>query len=267
MKRVHVLEFEDLSWFPAWLRALMTNLLSVLLRMMGVTDVLAALVARVLKDENIDQVVDLGSGSGGAMPEIIERLREDPGLAQASLTMTDLYPNPDAIDAFNQPDTPHVRYLAEPVNAQDLASAPAGLKTMVNSVHHMRPATARAILESAQESRQALLIYELGDNKIPFALWCLALPLSLVAVFIMALFLTPFARPLTFRQLFFAYVIPIVPILYAWDGQASMPRIYTFDDVDELLEGLESSDYQWEKGYAKTEKGRNMGTYILGRPC
>ncbi len=59
----------------------------------------------------------------------------------------------------------------------------------------------------------------------------------------------------------------IIPVFYAWDGQASMPRIYTFDDMDELMEGMSSSDYRWEKGYAKTRKGGNLGIYLLGLPC
>ncbi len=160
-----------------------------------------------------------------------------------------------------------MRYLREPVDALDLANTPSGLKTMVNCFHHMRPESARAILESAQSSRQPILIYEMGENKIPFVLWCLALPLSLCMVFVMALFLTPMVRPMSFRQLFFTYVIPLIPMFYAWDGQASMPRLYSLDDLDELMEGMSSSDYRWEKGYGKTEKGSNLGVYLLGLPC
>jgi len=267
MKRVHVLEFEDLAWFPAWLRTCMTNLIVVFGRVIGANQVLAGLVARVLKETQLEEIVDLGSGGGGSMPEVLALLREDPDTAHARLTMTDLYPNLDAIETFNGSDAPHIRYLRDPVNATDLASAPSGLKTMNNCFHHMRPDQARAILESAQTSRQSLLVYEVGDNAMPFVMWCLALPIGLLLVALSALVLTPMVRPLTFRQLFFTYAVPLIPIFYAWDGQASMPRIYTLEDLDELLEGLDSDDYRWEKGYAQTAKGRKLGIYLLGLPC
>ena len=162
MKRVHVLEFEDLQWFPGWLRTALTNVIVVFSRALGVTPVLAQLVSRALEQQRIDQIVDLGSGGGGVMPDVLERLRAVPATSSAELT--------------------------------------------------------------------------------------------------------PFVRPLTLRQLFFTYVIPLVPIFYAWDGQASMPRLYTADDIDELLEGLDSPTYRWEKGGAPTEKGKTLGTYLLGMP-
>lgn len=266
MKRVHVFEFEDAAWFPSWLRSSVTNVIVVLNRVLGVPQVLGWLVARLLAEQRIDHVVDLGSGAGGVMPDVLERVRQHPETADARLVMTDLYPNPDAIKTFNDSGRMHTRYEPEPVDARDLASAPRGLKTMVNCFHHMRPEEARRILASAQETRQPLLIYEMGENRLPFALWCLSLPIGPPMVGLTVLVLTPFVRPLTVRQLFFTYVVPLIPISYAWDGQASMPRLYAFEDLEELLSGLGSPDYRWEKGYARTARGRKIGTYLLGCP-
>lgn len=263
MKRVHVLELEDLSGFPSWLRACMTNVLAALAAAIGVVPVLGALVSRALEENGLDAVVDLGSGAGGVMPSVMENVREA-SATNATLTLTDLYPNDDAVARFEA--DPNVTYARESVDATDLANAPAGLKTMINCFHHMRPAQARAILASAQASGQPLLIYEMGENKLPFVVWVLLLPLTLPIVYLSCLVLTLRVRPLTFRQLFFTYVIPLVPLCYAWDGQASMPRLYTFEDMDELLEGLPTDGYRWEKGVAKTDKGRALGTYLLGRP-
>ena len=80
------------------------------------------------------------------------------------------------------------------------------------------------------------------------------------------LILTLFVRPVQPLQLLFTYIIPIVPICFAWDGQVSYTRIYTFDDIDILLRGNESPNYKWTKGYAKDENGRNIGTFVLGLP-
>ncbi|MBX3157451.1 MAG: class I SAM-dependent methyltransferase [Deltaproteobacteria bacterium] len=260
MKRVHVPELMDLRWFPSALRAPMTNLIVVLARKMGAVPVLAGLVERALAQSGAKRVVDLGSGSGGSMPEVVERL---PGV---ELVMTDKFPDRGAVERFNDPSRPSVRYARESVDATDLASAPAGVKTMVNCFHHMRPAQARAILASAHRDRQPILIYELTDNAVPFPLWLLFLPLSLLLVFITALFFTFAVRPLTLRQLALTFVVPIVPLCYAWDGQASMPRIYSFGDLDELLAGLSSDDYVWEKGHATNAAGKKKGIYLLGLP-
>ena len=200
------------------------------------------------------------------MPDVIEAVRANPKTSQVRLTMTDLYPNPEAVARFNRDGESHLSYAPDAVDATDLAHTPAGLKTMVNCFHHMRPQQARAILASAQRSRQPLLIYEMGDNKIPFALWVVALPISLPIVFITCLVLTPMVRPLTFRQLFFTYLVPVIPAFYAWDGQASMPRIYTSEDLDELIEALPAGGYRWTKGPALSDSGRALGHYLLGLP-
>lgn len=266
MKRIQLFEFEDYKWFPSWLRTCMTNLIMVLHRMMGLSEVLAYLIARVLQEKGLSKIVDLGSGSGGAMPEVLKALHKIDGLQQVELVMTDLYPNMEVAKRFNENSEDKISYLETPVNATELHSAPMGLKTMVNSFHHMPPEAARKILESAVQSKQPILIYEMAENKLPTIVWALFLPFGLIILMLMTLFMTPFVKPLTWRQLVFTYLIPIIPVCYAWDGQASMPRIYSFDDLDELLQGLETPDFYWEKGFAKKGNGKNAGTYLVGYP-
>ncbi len=70
MKRIQLFEFEDFCWFPSWLRTCMTNLIVVLYKMMGISEVLAALIAQVLATRGLSPIVDLGSGSGGPMPRM-----------------------------------------------------------------------------------------------------------------------------------------------------------------------------------------------------
>ena len=231
---------------------------------LGLLAGLAAVLSRVLREERLDRVVDLGSGAGGVMPEVLDRIRQQAGLADVKLLLSDLYPNRDTVEAIRAQGRPELSYRAESLSALDLEGAPGGLKTMVNCFHHMRPAQARAILESAQRHRQPLLVYEIAEPPVPFALWCLGLPLNLAFVALLALLLPPFVRPLCFRQLFFTYVIPLVPLFYAWDGAASVPRVYSRDDLGELLDAIRCDEYAWETGRA--EKGEGTGFYLLGRP-
>ncbi len=266
MKRIQLFEFEDFSWFPGWLRICMTNLIVILQKMIGIPEVLSGLIANVLRKKNLLNIVDLGSGSGGVMPEVMESLHNTQKLKNIQMVLTDLYPYPEMYKKFNIKRNDQISYIETAVDATNIATAPEGLKTMINSFHHMPPKKARAILESAQRTNQPLLIYEMGVNSIPLLIWWLLLPISLIIIIIMVLFMTPFVKPLTWRQIVFTYLIPIIPVCYAWDGQASLPRMYTLKDLDVLLEGLGSDNYTWEKGYAKKKNGKKQGTYLLGLP-
>jgi len=266
MKRIQLFEFEDFSWFPGWLRVCMTNLIVILQKGLGVPELLAGLIADVMKKKKLSHIIDLGSGSGGAMPEVLHSLHALEGLEEVTLTLTDLFPNSTMLKKFNTDTYDKISYHEASVDATNFETAPNGLKTMVNCFHHMPPKKARAILESAQRTKQPLLIYEMGDNNIPLLIWWLLLPISLIILIIMVLFMTPFVKPLTWRQIVFTYLIPVIPICYAWDGQASLPRMYTLKDLDQLLEGLGSGSFAWQKGHAVKKNGKKQGIFLLGLP-
>lgn len=145
------------------------------------------------------------------------------------------------------------------MNATRVGPELRGVRTMICSLHHMRPEVARRILQDAQRQRRPFCAYEISDNSFPIAPWWLAL----VPNFLMALFITPLARPLTLRQLFFTYLVPVIPFCFAWDGAVSNARTYTLADMAILLEGLQSDDYSWEIG---TIAGKAKKLYLLGLP-
>lgn len=266
MKRVQLFEFEDQRWFPDSFRIALTKLIIVFHKMMGIGDILSHLISEALKKTNARQLVDLGSGAGGSMEYVMENILTRDPQSDVKMVLTDLYPNKDAIETINQLKNPHLSYYPTPVDATKLESAPEGLKTMINCFHHMPKKQARQILESASKSKQAILIYEMSENKMPLLLWWLFLPISIVIMITMVFFMTPFVKNLTFGQVFFTYIIPLIPLFYAWDGQASMPRIYTPKDVEELLEGLHSDGYTWTINSAKKSNGKALGYSVLGVP-
>lgn len=267
MKRIHWFEFEDIPWLPEFIRSGITKLIVVLHQLSGTSDVIGALLLKARKVHPFKQIVDIGSGSGGIMPEAFMKMNEASEDKCVRLLLTDLYPNLQAAEKFNKGPNANVTYARQPVDAMAMTSMPEGLKTMINSFHHMRPEVAKKILQSAQEHQQAILIYEMGENKIPTWLWILLLPLSLLIMIIMVWLMTPFVKPLTWHQLLFTYLIPVIPICYAWDGQISMARFYTFEDIDVLMDGFPSIDrYKWETGYGYKANGNKLGYYILGWP-
>ncbi|WP_437629971.1 hypothetical protein [Sorangium sp. So ce854] len=259
MKRIHLFELEDFAWFPGWLRTCMTRLIVTMHRALGSSEELAELLARALAASGATRIVDLCSGSGGPMLDVLRILNTKPGLERVTLTLTDMYPDEEVARRINGQEGSNVSYRLTPLDATQVDAEATGLRTMVGSFHHMRPEAARKILESAQRSRQPICIFEISDNSAPRFLWWMALPVG----FVICLLITPLARPLTARQLVFTYLVPIIPLCFAWDGAASNARTYTLTDLDELLEGLGGEGYRWEKGVIR---GRGTKLYLLGLP-
>lgn len=259
MKRIQLFEFEDFAWFPNFLRICLTNYIITVHRMLGSRADLAGLIDRILKRSPQKQILDLCSGAGGPMPGVLDSLQEEHGHKDLQLTLSDLYPNTHAAKRINGNGRQDVRYHETPINASDVPDDKLGLRTMICSLHHMAPDTAKSILQDAKDDRQPFLAFEISDNSQPKAIWWIAIPVT----FIMVFFLTPFVRPMTWQQLVFTYLIPLLPFFIAWDGAVSNARTYTLADMDLLLADLRSDDYEWETG---TLKGRAKKNYLIGIP-
>ncbi len=260
MKRIHLFEFEDFGWFPAWIRTAVTRLIVVMHKLVDSDQHLADLIHRALNHSQAPAIIDLCSGSGGPMIAVFTRLQERYPLEGLTLQLTDLYPDRHLADAINgQGNSSSITYVPYPVDASEVNLAQPGVRTMIGSMHHMKPQLARKILADAQQSRQPLCVYELSDNSFPIFLWWLAIPLN----FVMALLITPLVKPLTWHQLVFTYGIPIIPFFFAWDGAVSNARTYTLEDLEQLLNGLPTVGYKWEKGRLK---GKVKKLYLLGLP-
>lgn len=259
MKRIHLFEFEDFAWFPNWLRMCMTHYIVAIHRLLGSGEALADLIARALPHARQKHILDLCSGSGGPLPEALRVLKEKHSIDGVRLTFSDLYPNTAAARQIEAQGNPDISYLTQPVDATRPGLAHQGLRTMVCSMHHMKPALARAILKDASDSRQPICIFEISDNSAPIWLWWTAIPFS----FLMVFFITPLVRPMSWQQLVFTYLIPLIPLFIAWDGAVSNARTYTPGDIEALLEGLHTEGYNWEIGQIK---GSGSKMYVLGLP-
>ena len=261
MKRIHLFEFEDFSWFPSWLRNLMTRYINSMHKLLDSRGQIAKILAAYFKTSNNRQIIDLCSGGGGPLPEVIEILNDQHQLEGLSLLLTDLYPNRDMAERINASSDGSIQYQLQPMDAVKLTSEPPGLRSLICSFHHMKPEIARTILKNAYDSQQPIFIYEISDNSFPKWLWWLAFPINILSV----LLLTPLVRPLSWQQIVFTYLIPILPLLIAWDGAVSNARTYTLNDLDQLLEGLDSPQYHWEKSTLEGKGGNKL--YLLGTPA
>ncbi|WPB80024.1 hypothetical protein KYC5002_12860 [Archangium violaceum] len=262
MKRMSLFEFEDFRWFPGGLRECLTLYIAAMHRVLGTERILAPLLARALEAAATDRVVDLCSGGSGPLLQTTARLEADHGL-RPDVTLTDLYPNTDVAARVNAAgDAARVRYLQNPVDAGQVPDTLHGVRTMVCSFHHMPPPVARRILQDAFEKRQALCVLEISDNSQPRWLWWTAIPAGVL----MVLLLTPLIRPLRLRQVLLTYVLPVLPLLIAWDGAVSNARTYTEADLRELLAGLEAPDYQWEITHPRAPGAPATMLTLVGLP-
>jgi len=266
MTRKTLFEFEDFDWLPSSIRAGITNLIIVFHRMMGTEEVLVGLIQSIHQKQAFNSIVDLGSGSGGPMPGVVKHLNATEEV-DLKLILTDLHPDPAVVQKINQAEGPTVQYHHQSIDATKIEAAPAGLKTMIAAFHHLSPAQAKQLLHGAAKAKEPVLIYEVAKNNVPFPIWCLFLPLGLIILAIMTLFMTPFVKKLSLSQVFFTYLIPVIPIIYAWDGQASLMRTYTFDDIQSMIADSDQESYSWEVTDALNAKGKKQGYYILGMPA
>lgn len=259
MPRLHLVELEDLPWFPAALRQAMTAWLAVVHKMIGTSALFAPIVADALKNSGSSAIVDLCSGADGCLPELRQAVEKQLG-TPVQATLTDLYPHADAVATINGRGDPRLRYHPAPVRAEDAPPELAGVRTLIAGFHHLRPDAARKVLADAAAKGRAICVLE-GTVRHPLAIIG-TLPLPLVVVLTM-----PLARPLTGIALFFTYVVPILPFLIFWDGLVSNLRTYSETELRSLVAGIEAPGYVWTIGSIKQRGLPVRFPYLVGIPA
>ena len=126
---------------------------------------------------------------------------------------------------------------------------------MFTSFHHFSPEEARAILQNAVDAGEGIGIFEI-TRRTPSTI-------ALMLAWALMLFLcTPWIRPFRWSRLLWTYVVPIIPLVWAFDGIVSCLRTYRPEELQEIVDRLEPSQYQWEVGELST--GKVPITYLIG---
>lgn len=249
--RLHLFEFEDQPWFPSSLRVPMTSYLAAAYRITPFPMLWAERISELLSKDRVNEVVDLGSGSGGPTVMVIRELN---ALGfETRMTLTDLFPN----RRFSSKDS-NVRYWPEPVDAANIPPELTGTRTMFAAFHHHRPESARRILRDAFERKRSICIFEATCRAPAFIASAFLIPL-------LVLVLTPRVRPLSWVQIVYTYLIPILPLLIFWDGLVSQLRTYSVQDLKELTRDLQSADYKWEAGLIESKGIPGGVPFLIGQ--
>ena len=256
MRRRHLVELEDLSWWPPLFRDAATDYLVAALRHARTYVGLASRLAAAVKRAGGSQIIDLCSGGGGPWPDLLPALRANG--VDVPVCLTDKYPNAAALHRVAD-TTPGARFEPESVSATDVPDRLAGFRTVFTAFHHFRPDDARAILAAAVRDRQGIFIAEATPRR-PAALALQALvPLAVLV-------LTPAIRPFRWSRLFWTYLVPVLPLAILFDGVVSTLRVYTPEEMLALGQAVGGDEYEWEAGADRPTGSPTPIPYLIGVP-
>jgi hypothetical protein len=257
--RIHLFEFEDLSWFPNVIRVGGTDYLRYLLIATDVYKPAIPLLSAALAQTNETAIIDLCSGGGGYMEQLFKNL---PGglLPKVTITLTDKFPNLEAYRVLKERTAGQIDFANYAVDAENVPEDLKGFRVMFSAIHHFRPKEVKNILQNAIDNNAPIGLFD-GYEKSILAL------LSVIVVHPIALFLsTPFFKPFSFSRLFFTYVLPFIPMYTVWDGCVSILRMYRSQDLLRMANELNANHYSWKAGMVKSKYGLRS-TYLIGFPA
>lgn len=268
VKRWHLFELEDFPWVPRAVRDGATDILDMMFARMKLYAPVVPKLRALLDATALREQVDLGSGGGGGALQMRGELRAA-GDRETRLTLTDRFPSASAAARVEQLGDPGVRYHREPVDAFAVPAELRGVRTMYSALHHFRPADVRRLVASAVAARAPLAFFDVAASpvlrRVPGPLVPLVMLPNLLMIFVLALVLVPFVRPVRVSRLLLTYVLPLIPLLYAWDGTVSALRAYRPEELAALAREVPGADtYDWDVG--RTGNGPRAVVYLIGRP-
>lgn len=255
MARIQFFEFEDLKWFPSFLRNYLTDYLKFLSNQMKIYKSIIPILQKGIDNSKTNQIVDLASGGGGGLTWLnAELLKKNPDL---KILLTDFYPNIDAFE-YTRKQMDNIDYISTSIDARDVPIELKGLRTQFLSLHHFNPEDAIKILQNAVDSGNTIAIFEAQERSFASLFAMISSPISVLLT-------TPFIRPFKFGRILFTYLIPIVPIIVLWDGVVSCLRTYSVHEMHGLVDKVKNKDnFEWEIGKIKSGPPA-VNLYLLGK--
>jgi len=260
MRRLHLFEIEDQTWCPASLRDAGTDFLQLLLRLTNSYSVIVPRLRAALVSCGSPRIIDLAAGGSGPWPRLLPRLLAED--ASIELYLTDKFPNHQGFAALQLQFPEQVTAVPTPVDAAAVPSDLTGFRTLFTAFHHFPPEVAREVLADAVRQGQGIGIFEATQRSLSAILRILipAPPLAVLTA--------PIARPFRWSRLVWAWIVPALPALVAWDGVVSCLRTYTPPELRALIASVPGSDtYVWHVGEEPTPGPLIPVTHVIGYPA
>ena len=256
--RPHLVELEDLSWFPDIIRSGGTDFLRHFLIKWDLYEPTIPILHNALVRSGRTHIIDLCSGGGGYIEQVYEKLNQladDP----VTIQLTDKFPNLPAFQLIKERTKAGIDFVEDPVDIFAVPPALKGCRVLYSAIHHFKPLQVKAILADAVQKEQPIGIFDGFEYK----------PLAIIGLLILhpILFLiyTPFFKPFKWSRLLFTYLIPLIPLYTIWDGIVSVIRFYHHRDLAYIADSLDAPNYKWEHGQTKNRYGMKA-SYLVGYP-
>ena len=256
MARIHLVEFEDLNWFPKTIRNYMTDFLQFVANKFDFYKTITPILKKGVDASGTNQIIDLASGGGGGWLKLSEHISEE--MPNVKVRLTDFYPNVIAFKRTQTKNPDVFTYEETSVNALNVPIELKGLRTQFLSLHHFRPEDAQQIFQNAVDANSPIAVFEAQKRSVGDFIKFFFSPINV-------LISTPFIRPLSIGRIVFTYLIPIVPIFVWWDGLVSVLRTYSEKELNAMIAKLKNGDsFVWEVSFVKN--GPIKIYYVLGVP-
>ena len=259
MGRLQLWEIIDQPWCPRAVREGVTEYLQIVAQLGRPYRLVAPLVRRALERTGSHEIVDLGSGTGGPWPGLLDELHADGG-PSVQVTLTDALPSDAMASRVEEAAAGRLRYHRAPVDARRVPSELTGVRTLFSAFHHFSPAGARAVLADAVRTRSGIAVFEMTHRSAwPVAAMLLTPPLALAAM--------PLVRPVRLSRLLYTYLLPVIPVVTTFDGVVSCLRTYSPSELRDLAVGVATEGYHWEAGELEASAPPFIPvTYLVGYP-
>lgn len=233
---LHLFEFMDHAWTPTVLR---TTLLDVLdfcnCNFRPWYRLLAEDLLRTAAAEGAECVAEPGAGAAPILRELALLIQRNPAGPAQSLRLipSDLYPVPEVWRGLQQ-EFPNIEPIYEPVDMfGSHAWPPRTLLLLAASLHHIPRDRRTRLLQTLLETADGIVVHE------PVRRTVISMLLTSFCWF--PALLTPAARMGhrgSLRRILLCWLIPVVPLMFVWDGLVSCLRQWTDAEWDQVREEL-----------------------------
>lgn len=214
---MHLFEFNDLPWIPESIRATIRDVCEVCNSgFRSFNHTVAHQALQRARECGADTIVELGAGTA----PITRILAADPASQGLVLVPCDLLPDPEAYGRLAMQYPGKVRLLLESIDYTHPGDWGRGaLAVLVGTFHHIHPRDRSRTLEALSTSADHVMVFE------PLRNTPLSMALTLTAI--VPALLLPLAylhRPGRARRMLWCWLIPVVPLIFMWDGLVSCIR-------------------------------------------
>jgi hypothetical protein len=240
--RRHLFELNDSPWAPVALRETIIESLSRTLAWGRILEGLVAPFREFVERARASEVLDLCSGAGGPAAILADEIARAGGRAPRFI-MTDLQPHPQVWARLRDAHPGTIDFVAEPIDATRIPRAvgEGRARVIINALHHFRPELAGAILRGACDAAPGVFVAE-GFERDPLLFSAFA------AAGVPALFANPVLSPRhKLAKALFTWATPIALAASVWDGLVSTLRVYTKEELLEMVAPLGDA-FEWTYG-------------------